>query len=225
MKRMIRNMLMMMFVVFLACGNALAADRPEWQTYYQYFIQSGEYAKVMSAPVNEYREMMRERDLQWDGFTVYDLNRDGIPELIVRADYAIEQADVFTWDNGSIRHLGTMGGDNFFQSIICYNDSRYPGLYTIMGGPVMNIDEYTMANGQLQHRFVATTSVDSEGEVTTAVNMHVSDDGLYQLLRGSLLSGPDRAETLVWTMASDLQSDAAWGIFFSALRRPGAFGY
>ena len=216
-------------ITLAACGlcvSASAADRPDWQTFYQYFIQSGEYSRTLMAPVNEYRDMMMERDRQWDCFTVYDMNKDGIPELIVRIDYGgIEQADVFTWSKDAVRWLGTMGGNNFFQMIITYNDPRYPGLYTVMGGPVMNVDEYTMGEWGLQHRYVARTSVDNEGMETTAVNMQVSDDALYQLLSGSLLSGTDQAKTLVWMRASELDSDAAWTLFFSALTRPGASGY
>ena len=216
---------LMMLAVFVPGGTAQAGSKPFWQTAYQYFIQSGEYDRVISAPVSEYRGMLAERDKQWDCFAVYDMNGDGIQELIVMTDYSIEQADVFTWADDAIRWLGTMGGDNFFQMIICYDDPRYPGLYTVMGGPAMNIDEYTMGPYGLNHRRVATTSVDSEGMETVGVNMKVSDDGLYQLLRGSFLSGQDRAKTLIWTRASELQSDAAWSVFFSALRRPGASGY
>ena len=208
-------------------GTAFASGRPEWQTFYQYFIQSGEYSKVLSTPVSEYRSMLMERDTQWDCFAVHDMNGDGIPELLVMTEYGgIEQADIFTWSDGAVRWLGTMGGNNFFQMIICYHDARYPGLYTVMGGPAMKIDEYTLDQwGGLQHRYVAMTSVDSEGMETVAVNMQVSDDGLYQLLRGSLLSGPDQAQTIVWMRTSELQSDSAWTLLFSALTRPGASGY
>ena len=228
MKKTIMNFLMIIVLtVTMLCGSASAAGRPDWQTFYQYFIQSGEYSRVLSTPVNEYRGMLMERDKQRDCFAVYDMNRDGVPELLVMTEYGgIEQADVFTWSNGAVRWLGTMGGNNFFQMIICYNDSRYPGLYTVMGGPAMKVDEYTMDQwGGLQHRYVAMTSVDSEGMETVAVNMQVSDDGLYQLLRGSLLSGPDQAQTIIWMGASELQSDSAWTLFFSALRRSGASGY
>lgn len=227
MSKMIRCLVAVaVLVTVMLGGSASATGRPDWQTFYQYFIESGEYSRVLSAPVSEYMGILMERDQQWDCFAVHDMNKDGIPELIVRIDYGgIEQADVFTWTNGAVRHLGTMGGDNFFQMIICYNDPRYPGLYTVMGGPVMKVDEYTMGDWGLQHRYVAITSVDSEGMETVAVNMQVADDGLYQLLRGSLLSGSDQAQTLVWTGASELQSDSAWTLFFSALTRPGAWGY
>ena len=89
----------------------------------------------------------------------------------------------------------------------------------------MKIDEYTYSASGLQHRYVAMTSVDSEGMETVAVNMQVNDEKLYQLLRGSFLSGQDQAQTIVWTRASELQSDSAWTLFFSALTRPGASGY
>lgn len=212
-------------LLVILCGTASASGRPDWKTFYQYFIESGEYSKVLSTPVSEYRGMLMERDQKWDSFAVHDMNKDGIPELIVRTDYAIEQADVFTWTNDSVRWLGTMGGDNFFQMIICYSDPAYPGLYTVMGGPAMKIDEYTYSASGLQHRYVAMTSVDSEGMETVAVNMQVNDEKLYQLLRGSFLSGQDQAQTIVWTRASELQSDSAWTLFFSALTRPGASGY
>ena len=228
MKRTIQGFLMItVMTVVLLAGTVSVAARPDWQTFYQYFIQSGEYSKVLSTPVSEYRGMLMERDQQWDCFAVHDMNGDGIPELIVMTEYGgIEQADIFTWSDGAVRRLGTMGGDNFFQMIICYADPRYPGLYTVMGGPAMKVDEYTIdQQGKLQHRYVAMTSVDSEGMETVAVNMKVSDDGLYQLLRGSLLSGPDEAQTLVWMRTSELQSDSAWTLFFSAMTRPGASGY
>ena len=227
MGKMSRCLLTVIVLAAVMLGStASAAGRPDWQAFYQYFIESGEYSKVLSTPKSEYMGILMERDQQWDCFAVHDMDRDGIPELLIMTEYGgIEQVDVFTWSNDKVRWLGTMGGDNFFQMIICYSDPDYPGLYTVMGGPAMKVDECTMGERELQHRYVAMTSVDSEGMETVAVNMQVRDDRLYQLLCGSLLSGPDEAQTIVWMRAPELQSDSAWTLFFSALTRPGASGY
>ena len=92
MKRTIQGFLMItVMVLALLSGNVSVADRPDWQTFYQYFIQSGEYSKVLSTPVSEYRGMLMERDQQWDCFAVHDMNGDGIPELIAAACVVIVQ--------------------------------------------------------------------------------------------------------------------------------------
>ena len=105
-----------------------------WKSAYRTFFVSGEYQRGLQAADLEYAEIFAERDTQWDSIALHDMDGDGMPELVIRSDYAIEQADVFACRDGSIVHAGTMGGDNFFQWIISYRDSGYRGLFTVMGG-------------------------------------------------------------------------------------------
>ena len=206
--------------VFAWGSAALAEGRPAWQSVYRDFILSGEYRGFLRSVNPEYSEMLRERDTQWDGFATFDMDRDGVPELLVRADYMMEQIDVFTCAGKKVVWLGTMGGENFFQAIIRFQDPAYPGVYTLMGGPVMTVDEYTLSDLRLQHRAIGRTVVDAEGMETLDVSMQVSDGNLYQLLYHTLVSGPDAAEQLVWCNDAELLTGDYWDLLFLGLTEP-----
>ena len=201
-------------------GSVLAESRPDWQNAYRDLIVSGEYRGFLRSVNPEYSEMLRERDTNWDGFAMFDLDRDGVPELLVRADYMMEQIDVFTCTGKKAVWLGTMGGDNFFQAIIRFQDPAFPGVYTLMGGPVMTVDEYTLSGMRLQHRAIGRTVVDAEGMETLDINMQVSDRELYQLLYNTLVSGPDVAEQLIWCNYSEMLSGDYWDLLYMGFTEP-----
>ena len=159
------------------------------------------------------------RDKQWDAYTAYDLNLDNIPELLIRTDYAIEQVDVFTYSNGNILWMGTMGGDNFFQTILSYDGAGIRGkLYTFMGGPAMQISEYQMTEAGLKKRSIGYSQVDSEGQETVGLIMYESDNYLEQLLRGTLLQ-KDFGEHLSWINRMNAESN--WDQVFITPRKYG----
>ena len=211
---------LMMALVFVWGGAALAESRPAWQNAYRNFIVSGEYRGSLRSVNPEYSEMLRERDTSWDGFAMFDLDRDGVPELLVRADYAMEQIDVFTCTGKKVVWLGSMGGENFFQAIIRFQDAAYPGVYTLMGGPVMTVDEYTLSGMRLQHRAIGRTVVDFAGMETLDITMQVSDQKLYQLLYHTLVSGPDVAEQLIWCTYTELLTDDYWDLLYLGFTEP-----
>ena len=149
-----------------------------------------------------------------ESIALHDMDGDGTPELVIRSDYAMEQADVFAYRDGSIVHAGTMGGDNFFQWIISYRDSGYRGLFTVMGGPVMRITQYTLSDGSLHRQEVGDTVVGRNGDETVGIRMYTDDGDLYQLLYNSFVGGRDVSRPLEWYGRTSLQSDSDWNAFF-----------
>ncbi len=185
-----------------------------WKSAYRQFFTSGSYKNYIRAVDPEYAGMLAERDTQWDSIALHDMDGDGTPELIIRSDYAVEQADVFVYQNGNVYWVGTMGGDNFFQWIISYRDSGYRGLFTVMGGPAMSITRYTLANGTLNRQDIARTMVDNNGDYTIGIQMYMNDSTLYQLLYNTFVSGRDVSSPLEWYGRSGLNSDSDWNAFF-----------
>lgn len=218
MRKRLLGFALMLAGLLLVTGSALGA--PDWQGIYRRLIESGEYSHSLRAENPEYAQMLHDRNASWDSFAVYDLNQDGTPELLTRIDYAIEQIDVFSCDGGQARWVGTMGGDNFFQAVLCYDGAGIPGrLYTLEGGPAMDITEYRIVSAGLLRRKIGRTRVDWEGEETIGVEMFENDSTLESLLTASLVSGPDQAEYLVWHGWSELSAGSGWGALFGGGRQ------
>ena len=202
-----------------------AQSNETWRTAYRNFIATGAYIKYLRAENPEYADMFSGRSTEWDAFSVYDLDRDGVPELLIKTDYSIEQIDVFAYRNDSVRWKGTMGGDNFFQTVVSYDGAGIQGkLYTFSGGPVMEISEYQLIRDELIKTPVGRSQVDSSGDETIGVSMYVSDYSLEQLIRGTLyINGNDRGECLRWFVGSSLRNESGWNELFSASRGYGSW--
>ncbi len=197
----------------------------DWEYAYKSFISTGDYRKYLRVANPEYSNMFYERSLEWDSFSSYDFDQDGTPELLIRSDYSIEQVDVFSYRNGSVHWAGTMGGNNFFQTILSYNRAGYIGkLYTFSGGPVMEIDEYRIINHELIKLPIGRTQVNSSGDETIGVTLYASDHDLEQLLLGTLLSNKmNQDEQLRWFSRNTLTSESNWTDLFSASRGYGSW--
>ena len=192
-----------------------AAGGEDWQAGYRRLIETGGYNDVLQAPEEEYSGILAERDTAWDAFILYDFEDDGVPELIVRTDYAIEQADVFTWTGEGAALAGTMGGENFFQGFLWYPEVPQAGLITLSGGPVMTIDSYVLRDGRLERTALGRTEVDAEGMETVGVRLDAGDEVLRDLLYGTLADGNDDAEWLEdWVLLSDLKNRGEWERLF-----------
>lgn len=189
-----------------------------WGSAYRSLITSRQYTayqhSVLSDPA--YEEMLQSRDQSLDCFALYDFNHDGTPELLVVAVYGFEQADVFTCQNGSVVWLGVMGGDNFFQDFLYLSNASYPGLYTLTGGPAMDVTAYWLYDTTLSRQTVARTLVNSEGDDTIGIQMTVADSDLQQLLYDRLVTGTVPMRTLNTYSLSDLTTDAQWNAFYAA---------
>lgn len=186
----------------------------DWQTAYRQFIASGQYDPYIRNPNSEFNGNLLERDRQWDSFMLHDLDRNGIPELIVWTMFGIEQADVFTLNSNSICWAGRMGGENFFQLFLSYSQYPQAGLITAEGGPVMRIRSYTLNGTQLFEQQVGMTTVDSDGMETTGITMTINDGTLFQLLYGTLVQGDWSAALENWVSRDDLVSGNAWNRLF-----------
>ena len=192
-----------------------AADGEDWQAGYRRLIETGGYNDVLQAPEEEYSGILAERDTAWDAFILYDFEDDGVPELIVRTDYAIEQADVFTWTGEGAALAGTMGGENFFQGFLWYPEVPQAGPITLSGGPVMTIDSYVLRDGRLERTALGRTEVDAEGMETVSVRLDAGDEVLRDLLYGTLADGNDDAEWLEdGVLLGDLKNRGEWERLF-----------
>ena len=190
-----------------------------WQARYRTFFVNGEYLASLSPAVSNkndlaaFAEAFRTRNTQYDTAALCDMDGSGVPELIILTAYAYEQADVFTFAGGQVKHLGTMAGDNFFQDILSLSAYGYPGLFTLMGGPAMTIAHYTVSGGNLFRRSVGATLVNSDGDATVGLRMDFSDNALYVLLYGDLVGGQHHAQSLRFRRAAEIASDAQWAAF------------
>ena len=182
-----------------------AAADGSWRTAYRALITTRGYRDYVRAVDPMFDETLADRDEYGvsEIFSLYDIDRDSVPELIVTTVYGAEQADVFTCAGGEVKWLGTMGGDNFFQFMFGY-DGR-PCLFAAMGGPAMSIDAYTVENGSLVRTAVGSTEVNADGDDIVGIFMYTDDDALYQLLRATFLGeGTDTADVVPMVGAEDL---------------------
>ena len=216
-----------LFAFTLTAGNGASAASANqgWKDAYRQLISSGKYQSYLSPNVpaswgeqSAWKDSFNSRDRRWDAFALHDMNGDGIPELIVMTEFGVEQADVFTWNGSRVVWLGSMGGDNFFQEIVFYDQYGYSGLFTVMGGPVMTITRYTLANGRLIQTRIGQTKVDANGDYTIGIRMDVNDQTLYDLLYGTYVGYRDLSRSLQWFRSSDLQTSTDWNFFFSSAR-------
>ena len=188
---------------------------PDWQGAYKQLIATGQYAAYLFNPDPEFNGMLQDRDRTWDSFILYDLDRDGVPELLVWTMFGLEQVDVFTWNGSNAVWVGRIGGDNFFQGFLYYSGYSQPGLVTLLGGPAMEIEFYTVDGVRLVRTEVGRTNVDSEGMETTGITMKLDDPMLYQLLYGTLVSGMDASTFLSdWCTLDDLVYKDDWSLLF-----------
>ena len=198
------------------CAAVLpVAAEGDWQAGYRQLIETGGYGDYLQAQEEEYSGLLAEREADWDSFILYDFGDDSVPELIVRTDYAIEQADVFTWNGESVCWAGTMGGHNFFQGMLWYPEVPQAGLVTLSGGPAMEIDVYVLRNGRLEGTALGRTKVDAEGMDTVGIDLEKDGGLLADLLYGTLVSGDDKAEWLEeWIPLEALLGKEEWERLF-----------
>ncbi len=199
---------------FVQTQQADIKDAPSWKALYRNFITSGEYRDNLYNPEPEYDELLHDRDASWDMFALHDMDGDGIPELIAQTIYGIEQAEVFACEGNRVMRLGMMGGDNFFQDIFYYPE--YPGLFTAMGGPAMDVDHYTVVKGLLERQSVGMTVVNDDGDDTIGLRMDISDSSLYSLLYNTLVGTGGTSRSLKWTLPNTLQTEDQWTAFFNS---------
>lgn len=221
-KRILRSLLA--FVLLFLFVPIVNASGSEWKSAYREYISSARYNDDLRVGNPQFAETLYDRDKNWDIYTTYDMDLDGVPELLIGTEYGPEQIDVFSYVNGLIKWMGTMGGDNFFQTVVSYDGAGIRGkVYAFAGGPAMTVKEYCLSNAGLMERTVAKSLVDNEGMETVGIDMYVSDSRLEQLLRGSLIGGSDSGERLLWVRRNNLVSESDWNEVFSMARSYGTW--
>lgn len=200
-------------------GTTTSTATEPWVSAYRQFFTSGTYKQYIQSTNSEWAGMLNARDTQWDTASLYDMDANGIPELIIRVDYGIEQADIFTYSYGQILWLGTMGGDNFFQDMFYYPGSSNAGLLAAMGGPAMKIWSYKLVGGRFTGSATAETIINADGDDTIGVRMNTNDNTLHNLLWGTFVGNQDTSVSLPWYRSANLQRDDDWAVLWNAVRR------
>ncbi|MBR4458080.1 MAG: hypothetical protein IKS31_03880 [Clostridia bacterium] len=203
---MARRLILLALAVLCLCLPAAAESGTDWRAAYTWALDGGAYNLLIRCNTpREWEEYaffeadFNGRDQAWDAAALYDTDGDGTPELIVLTVYTVEQIDIITSDDANtIRHLGTLGGDNFFQDFLTFDAVGYHGLIVLSGGPAMDIDLITAEDGGIVCRRLGMTLVNDEGDGTVGLSVTDCDPALYDLLYGELVLGQPTADHLTW---------------------------
>ncbi len=202
--------------VTAAPQTAAPVQTGTWRDAYRQFVTSGTYRQHITCSMPEMYETFTQRNTAYDSIALYDLNGDGTPELLILSEYGVEQADVFTYSGGSVRRLGTMGGDNFFQYIFYYPGTGYTELFAALGGPAMDIRSCKIQNGVLTETKVAFARTNADGDGIVGIDMYVNDGSLFAMLYATFVGGRDASQQLQWFSISGLRTDSDWNGFFNS---------
>ena len=181
-------------------------ENGDWQSAYLEFLTSGAYQGDLhfAGPIEwpEYTVLEEDylnRDTSWDSATVWDMDGNGIPELLIATNAVVEQIDVFTWNGSYPVHLGVIGGDNFFQWVVPSDPAGYPGIVTLMGGPAMDLDLYTVEANTLVHCPLGSTMVNETGDGTVGMRRDENaEPAISDLLYRELVLGESNLVPLNW---------------------------
>lgn len=181
-------------------------ENGDWQSAYLEFLTSGAYQGDLhfAGPIEwpEYTVLEEDylnRDTSWDSATVWDMDGNGIPELLIATNAVVEQIDVFTWNGSYPVHLGVIGGDNFFQWVVPSDPAGYPGIVTLMGGPAMDLDLYTVEANTLVHCPLGSTMVNDTGDGTVGMRRDENaEPAISDLLYRELVLGESNLVPLNW---------------------------
>ena len=185
-----------------------------WRDVYRAFVRNQQYEKYLRCVEPAFQDSFYDPAQRTNTFALYDLDRDGVPELITESLYGLEQYDVFTCEGSAVRWLGTAGGDNFINDVFRFDDPRYPGLFVSLGGPAQTVQRCTLSGGAMTKQTVGATVMNAEGDEATDFRMDVQDSGLYILLFNRLVAWPSAGgASLVWFGWTELLNDAGWVSF------------
>ena len=200
--------------------NTEATTAATWKDAYHQFVTSGTYNDSLHSVMPELEESFKTRDMEMTYFALHDMDLDGVPELLVETLYTLEQCDVFTFDNGSVKWLGSMAGENFIDAIFYFNDLDYIGLFVSEGGPAVSVDLYTIQSGKLKKTYIGKTNVEKKDGYfdTTGFDMSLQDEKLYRYLSGFVMEEPQKYGSYLNTMPiKELRNDSKWPDFYASV--------
>lgn len=199
--------------------NTEATTAATWKDAYHQFVTSGTYNDSLHSVMPEFEESFKTRDMEMTYFALHDMDLDGVPELLVETLYTLEQCDVFTFDNGSVKWLGSMAGENFIDAFFYFNDLDYIGLFVSEGGPAVSVDLYTIQSGKLKKTYIGRTKVEKKDGYfdTTGFDMSLQDEKLYRYLSGFVMEEPQKYGSYLNTMPiKELRNDSKWPDFYAS---------
>ena len=167
----------------------------EWNEAYRQFVMNQEYVgtKDYSNASSTPQDAFYPEDTVWYPirFGLYDMNRDGVPELIIYngADFmAGAFENVFSYSDMSVHHVGIIGRRDC--QLYYFESEDYPGLFITDGNMgKYQTDYYTLINSQINPEEVCihdTTSQTWDDSTMTWVGDEeiirvTTDDELYNL--------------------------------------------
>ena len=177
MARKVFSILIMILLAMTSTSFVFRAERSSgWYLDYYSFVMT-----------NGYLSLMREEDTDGFGeafFGLYDMDRDGIPELVVCCNnkhIASSESYFFTW-NDDVIYLGKTEstGNQFLYA----PDSAYPGLFYIDGSTNSFIGYYcNIEKNAFVEKRISRTSVLSDNSLFSGCQLDqiTTDATLFQL--------------------------------------------
>ena len=173
----------MVLILVLGLFNIAMAQSISVIEEYEKFVVSGAYDKYISNPDGNINVLLVERDREEDRFAYFDIDGNGIEELIVRTAYPADQADVFSYSrNGGVQWCARMGGDYEINDFFYIIDEPEFGFFVTTGGPAVKIHQCTAKKDGwgFVNQVVAETKIDWDTLKIIDITMYVKNEALYK---------------------------------------------
>lgn len=104
-------------------------------------------------------------------YMIYDMDKDGIPELLVEDGYLISKprdSYAFTFYNGNVYYLGICGADSFYV-----DDPQYPGIFGLVADGYESWTYYSKDGNSIHTKWVCRREPNENGIFET---VEIGDD-------------------------------------------------
>ena len=159
-------------IAFLS-GRDLPQKGSDWNSAYREYVMNRGFWNSASPQFYS----------QETTFGLYDMNRDGTPELIAyngSPDSARASDYVFTYSDGNIVYLGDAGFRN--AQTYHYSNQAYPGIFCRSGNSGwLGTYYYHIENGAISNELVLSESNQGRDLNDYQVTKETANDALYQL--------------------------------------------
>lgn len=146
---------------------------PSWSRAYYDYLFAGDYTEYFISGDNL---SASGNDPQGSRFGLKDMNRDGIPELLIADPWGsgtYGHGYIFTYKNGTVKYAGWSDSYGGQWNPHMTSDKNYPGIYTYM----WNRGEYSASNEMVFH--ILYTEFDGTGTTVVDVCSDKTTSGKY----------------------------------------------